>query len=73
LRRRPFSHEDEFEMSDNPVDNFMIFYERKICLDIVLEYFLKYPSNVRSKKIGLGKESQDHQHQNPSVQQISQS
>jgi len=51
----------------------MIFYEREICLDIVLEYFLKYPSNVRSTKIGIGKESQDHQHQNPSVQQISQS
>jgi len=28
LRRgRPFSHEGEFEVSDNLVDNFMIFYE----------------------------------------------
>ena len=24
---RPFSHEGEFEVSDNLVDNFMIFYE----------------------------------------------
>jgi len=29
LRRgRPFGHEGEFEVSDNLVDNFMIFYER---------------------------------------------
>jgi len=26
-RRRPFSHEGKFEVSDNFVDNFMIFYE----------------------------------------------
>jgi len=25
---RPFSHEGEFEVSDNLVDNFVIFYER---------------------------------------------
>jgi len=25
---RPFSHEGEFKVSDNLVDNFMIFYER---------------------------------------------
>jgi hypothetical protein len=29
LRRgRPFSHESEFEVSDNLVDNFIMFYER---------------------------------------------
>jgi hypothetical protein len=28
MRGRPFSHEDEFKVSDNLVDNFMIFYER---------------------------------------------
>jgi len=26
-RRRPFSHEGKFEVIDNFVDNFMIFYE----------------------------------------------
>jgi len=27
-RGRPFSHKGEFEVSDNLVDNFMVFYER---------------------------------------------
>jgi len=41
LRRgRPFSHEGEFEVSDNLVDDFMIFYESDdLHLAFIIEQF----------------------------------